>query len=61
MDKDRIGGAFEQAKGAVKETAGKVTGDTKLEAEGKADKVAGKVQSSVGGAKDTVRDAADKI
>ena len=61
MDKDRIGGALEQAKGAIKETAGKVTGDTKLEAEGQADKVAGKVQNSVGGAKDAVRDAADKI
>jgi uncharacterized protein YjbJ (UPF0337 family) len=35
--------------------AGKVTGDTKLEAEGKADKVAGKVQNAVGGLKDTLR------
>ena len=44
MDKDRIKGAAEQAKGAVKKAAGKVTGDAKLEAEGKADKLAGKVQ-----------------
>ena len=55
MDKDRIKGAAEQAKGSVKELAGKVTGDTKLESEGKADKVAGKVQSTVGGIKDTLR------
>ncbi len=61
MDKDRIAGAYDQAKGAVKETVGKVTGDTKLETEGKADKVAGKVESTVGGAKDAVRDAADKV
>lgn len=57
MDKDRIAGAANQAKGAVKDAVGKVTGDTKLQAEGKADKVAGKVQSTVGGAKDAVRDA----
>jgi uncharacterized protein YjbJ (UPF0337 family) len=44
-----------QAKGAVKEVAGKVTGDAKLQAEGKADKAAGKVQNAVGGIKDTLR------
>ena len=40
MDKDRIKGVAEQAKGAVKETAGKVTGDAKLEAQGNVDKAA---------------------
>ena len=55
MDKDRIKGSAEQAKGVVKEVAGKVTGDKKLESEGKADKVAGKVQNAVGGLKDTLR------
>jgi uncharacterized protein YjbJ (UPF0337 family) len=55
MDKDRIKGSAEQAKGAVKEVAGKVTGDRKLEAEGKTDKVAGKVQNAIGGLKDTLR------
>jgi uncharacterized protein YjbJ (UPF0337 family) len=34
---------------------GKVTGDAKLKAEGKADKVAGKVQNEVGGVKDALR------
>jgi uncharacterized protein YjbJ (UPF0337 family) len=57
VDKNRIEGALEQAKGSIKEAAGKVIGDQKLEAEGKADKMAGKAQSAVGGAKDTVRDA----
>ena len=56
MDKDRIKGSADQAKGAVKDAAGKVTGDTKLQAEGKADKVKGKIESAVGGAKDTMRD-----
>ena len=51
MDKDRVEGAAQQVKGAVKEAVGKVTGDTKTQAEGTADKAAGKVQNSVGGAK----------
>lgn len=55
MDKDRIKGSAEQAKGAIKEIAGKVTGDAKLESEGKTDKAAGKVQNAVGGLKDTLR------
>jgi uncharacterized protein YjbJ (UPF0337 family) len=55
MDKDRIKGSAEQAKGKVKEVAGKVTGDKKLSAEGKADKVSGKIRSAVGGLKDAVR------
>jgi len=57
MDKDRIVGAAKQAKGAVKEAVGKAVGDNKLVAEGKSDKVEGKVQNAVGGLKDTVRDA----
>jgi uncharacterized protein YjbJ (UPF0337 family) len=55
MDKDRIKGSAQQAKGTIKEVAGKVIGDTKLEAEGKADRLAGKVQNAVGGLKDTLR------
>lgn len=55
MDKDRIKGSLKQAKGKVKEIAGKVTGDAKLEAEGKTDRTAGKIQNAVGGLKDTLR------
>jgi uncharacterized protein YjbJ (UPF0337 family) len=57
MDKDRIEGSIEQGKGKVKEVAGKVTGDTKTEAEGKAQQAAGKVQNAVGGLKDKAREA----
>ena len=57
MDKDRIEGSANQAKGAIKEAAGKVTGDAKLQAEGKADKAGGTVKNIVGGAKDAIRDA----
>ena len=55
MDKDRVEGALEKAKGTLKDIAGKVTGDTKLEAEGKTQKAAGTVQNTVGGVKDTLR------
>ena len=49
VDKDRIQGSVEQAKGKVKEVVGKVTGDSKLEGEGQADQLKGKVQKAVGG------------
>jgi uncharacterized protein YjbJ (UPF0337 family) len=55
MDKDRIKGSADQAKGAVKETTGKILGDEKLKSEGQLDKAKGKVESAVGGAKDTLR------
>jgi uncharacterized protein YjbJ (UPF0337 family) len=55
MDKDRIKGTGHQVKGSVKEAAGKMTGDRKTEAEGKAEKVAGKVQNTAGGVKDSLR------
>ena len=55
MDKDRIKGSAQQAKGVVKEVIGKAAGDVKLEAEGKSEKVAGKIQNAVGGIKDTLR------
>ena len=60
MDKDRVEGVAHQAKGAVKEAAGKVTGDKKVQAEGTAERAAGKVQNSVGGAKDAVKDWANR-
>jgi len=55
MDKDRIAGAAKQAKGALKEAAGKVVGDAKLQGEGKAEKAAGTVQNAVGGMKDAMK------
>jgi uncharacterized protein YjbJ (UPF0337 family) len=55
MDKDRVVGSAKVVKGNIKEAVGKAVGDAKLEAEGKADKVEGKVQNAVGGLKDTLR------
>jgi uncharacterized protein YjbJ (UPF0337 family) len=56
MDKDRIAGAANQAKGAVKQQAGKITGDAKLQGEGAADQAKGQTQSAAGSAKDALRD-----
>ena len=61
MDKDRVKGSADQAMGAVKEVAGKLTGDAKLQADGKAGKLKGQVENAVGGAKDAVRQAAGKL
>ena len=55
MDRDRIAGAAKEAKGSLKETVGKAVGDSKLESEGKADKVEGKIQNAIGGLKDALK------
>ena len=57
MDKDRVEGAGKNIKGKIKEGVGKVTGDTKTEAEGQADQAEGKVQNTIGGIKDKAREA----
>jgi uncharacterized protein YjbJ (UPF0337 family) len=46
--KDQIQGAFHEVKGKVKETAGQVTNDPNLAAEGQAENLGGKVQKKVG-------------
>lgn len=56
MDKDRIDGMANKAGGAIKEGFGKLVGDKKIEAEGKAQQVKGKIENAVGGAKDAIRD-----
>jgi uncharacterized protein YjbJ (UPF0337 family) len=46
--KDQIEGAFHEAKGKVKETAGHAVNNPDLEAEGKAEKFDGKIQKKIG-------------
>jgi uncharacterized protein YjbJ (UPF0337 family) len=55
MNKNRTDGAANQAKGAVKEVAGKVTGNVGLQAKGAVQKTAGKVQSAAGKAEDAMK------
>ena len=57
MDKQRVEGAADKAKGSMKEAAGKLTGDKKLQAEGQMDKAKGAMKNAVGGAKDAIREA----
>lgn len=52
MNKDQVNGRVKTVKGAVKEAAGKVTGDIQQETEGKVTKELGKVQSKWGDLKD---------
>jgi uncharacterized protein YjbJ (UPF0337 family) len=59
MDREHVKGFAEKTKGALKEGAGKVSGDKKLQNEGKADKAKGKVHDVAGDIKDAARDAAD--
>jgi uncharacterized protein YjbJ (UPF0337 family) len=56
MDREHIKGAADKAKGAIKDTAGKLTGDKKLESEGKLDKAKGAAHNAVGNVKDAARD-----
>jgi uncharacterized protein YjbJ (UPF0337 family) len=46
--KDQAEGTLHDLKGTVKEKAGQVMNDPDLEAEGQAEKIAGKVQKKVG-------------
>jgi len=46
--KDQAEGKFHEVKGAVKEIAGKLSDNPKLQAEGTSEKIAGKVQEKVG-------------
>jgi uncharacterized protein YjbJ (UPF0337 family) len=47
-NRDNVEGTFHEAKGKVKEMAGKLSDNPKLEAKGKAEKIAGKMQEKVG-------------
>jgi uncharacterized protein YjbJ (UPF0337 family) len=60
VDPNRIKGSAKQVKGAVKEATGKALGDSKLVAEGKSDKVEGKIQNAVGGLTDALKDSLKK-
>lgn len=46
--KDQVEGKFHEVKGAIKETAGKLSDNPELEGEGVGEKIAGKVQGKIG-------------
>jgi uncharacterized protein YjbJ (UPF0337 family) len=55
MNNENVKGAAEKAGGKVKEVAGRVTGDRKLENEGNVDQAKGAVHSAIGDAKDSLK------
>ncbi len=61
MNKDQVNGRVDQSTGKVKEVAGRIVGNDRLEAEGRAEKTAGKVQTTYGDAKEDVKDSAKRV
>ena len=46
--KDQVEGKFHEATGAIKEAAGKLSDNPKLQAKGTAEKINGKIQDKIG-------------
>ncbi len=57
MNKDQVEGRVKEAKGTIKEVAGQLVGNEKLEAKGAAQKIVGKAQAKFGDVKKDVKDA----
>ena len=49
MDENKVAGSIEEIKGAAKVAIGQATGDAKLQSDGEADKVVGKIQNAASG------------
>jgi uncharacterized protein YjbJ (UPF0337 family) len=56
MNKDQVQGRVEEAKGAIKQSTGRVIGNPDLEDRGTVEKVAGKVQKTFGDVKENVKE-----
>jgi uncharacterized protein YjbJ (UPF0337 family) len=61
MDREHVKGAADKVKGAIKDTAGKITGDKDLQAEGKLDKAKGAAHNVAGDLKDAARSGARAV
>ena len=61
MNKDQVEGRIEQTVGQVKEAAGKLVGNERLETEGLADQAKGKLQTVYGDTKEKAKDKAKAI
>jgi uncharacterized protein YjbJ (UPF0337 family) len=61
MDKEHVRGAADKTVGKTKEVAGHVTGNKKLETEGKVDQAKGAVHAAAGDAKDAGKEAIDSV
>jgi len=61
MNEDQVKGNLKDIGGKIQETVGKATGSTEQQAKGLANQVEGKTQANLGDAKETVKDAIDKV
>ncbi len=61
MDENRFEGTLRNVGGKIEGAAGNLTGDTKMKADGAADRLAGNAQNTYGKAKDAVSDAVDTV
>jgi uncharacterized protein YjbJ (UPF0337 family) len=55
MNKDRIVGSIKQGAGIIKQETGNLVGDAKLQADGKIEIAAGKLQNAKGSLKDSLK------
>jgi uncharacterized protein YjbJ (UPF0337 family) len=56
-----MAGTTDKVKGAVKEGAGKLTGDKRTEAEGKTDQAKGKVKNAASDVKESAKGVRDSL
>jgi uncharacterized protein YjbJ (UPF0337 family) len=61
MNEQHMKGAADKVAGKIKELAGRVTGNKKLETKGKVDQLKGAVHNAVGDARDTGKKAIDSV
>ncbi len=61
MDKDRIKGKMDDAKGRIERQVGEWTGDKDAQAEGLKDQAKGKAENAIGKLKDAGRDMRDRL
>lgn len=60
MNRNKVEGEFDQAKGKAKQALGDLTDDENLQAEGTWDRVKGGVKEAVGDVQDAVEDTDDR-
>jgi uncharacterized protein YjbJ (UPF0337 family) len=61
MNEQYVKGAADKVAGKIREFAGRVTGNKKLETEGKVDQVKGAIHNAAGHAKDAGKEAIDSV
>ena len=61
MNKEHVKGAAEKAKGKIKETIGHVTGNKKLENQGRVDEAKGAAHIAAAHAKDAAKESVEHL